>query len=195
MLVMVACTNASSPQLSGRSGATATTTACAASVPSTASLPNGWTWLADCRYAFLLPIPPGWRHGTYQHTSPDGFWTEYTVQLLPPNATGALSWDASLSEPELIQVSVILASPGDPAQIFVSDQDNQPEATPISIGGDKVTLYDRTSAENGVERQAVTRFGAYPYEFYLKTPPDRADQDVPLFRQLLQDFTYTGPSE
>lgn len=160
-------------------------------------LAKGWTWYHDSQYAFRVPVPPGWNVGTYLDYGMTNQVGIYDVFFFPPGSNaepGPVPWE---SHPELMAISIYVGirdwQPSD-------DPNFQPEPHPIFISGAQAILYDNDPPEYGVQRSAVTHFGGHQYMFLLHSgsstygPPSPAQiqQDLALYHQVLQGFTYTG---
>ncbi len=181
-------TGNSTPKGPGSANLTAT----AQSTPIVSICPNmsivaasstGWSAYKDSQFPFQFSVPPGWRAGSYN----DG--SDYIAQVFPPGST--TPFGIATGDPEHFQVSILLSgSTFDPG----SDPANwRADATKISIGGTRTTLYERTSPTcEEINRVAVADFGQHHFTFFMTTIPAKAKNDIALFLGLIESFMYKG---
>jgi hypothetical protein len=165
--------------------------ASAAAVPVAPSA--GWAWYRDPHLGFQVPIPPGWRPGTYTNATPGGP-SSFTVQFFPPQTPVAPGPGASAKAPRLLAITVM------PTGIYpMLSQDSAwcTEPTQVSLGSSQVTLYDRGAPDAGeLLREAETGFQGQTLLFEMKElaigqprlDPTTVRGDTALYLAMLQGF-------
>lgn len=147
---------------------------------------QGWTWYHDSRFGFQMPVPPNWRTGSWIATPGQIADCAYHVDLLPPTSAGQPGPGAEEDEPLLMSVVVrVKCSPWRGTQ---DDPHFTQEQQPITISGKPSILYDDDISGYGIQRVAVADFGGHQYLFNLQAPPKSAQQDLTLYKQMLQGF-------
>ena len=156
----------------------------------------GWATYRDPRFAFEVPLPPGWQPASLTwppQPDKDGY-NYYIVQFFPPGQHGEPGPGASAYAPELIEISVTLSGPATPSLAQLPG--SSPEPGTVALGTTQVQLYDSGSPGYGSEigREAETTLGAYPMFFemhYLAMGawnPAIAQRDVALFLAMMQGY-------
>ena len=192
-----------------------------ATAPATAAVTTGWATYLDTHVAFQVPLPPGWRTGSYTLAQSNG-QALYNVLFFPPQSRGTAGMVADYGEPELIRVTVVSTAP------YESVEQNwpwTPEAQPVMNGNTPITVYDRiaqsgqgidrceplacvvvatptdtqiTPSSQEIDRFAETRHGALQFVFYLRerssTPLDwsRVNSTTSLYLGMIQGFQLQG---
>jgi hypothetical protein len=158
---------------------------------------SGWAAYRDRHVAFAVPLPPGWRAGSFTSTTPGGP-TYYIVQFFPPQSPVNPGVGASSMAPELIEITVVSAAP----YISVAGDANWiPEADTVTIGNTQSTLYDRMSPSGEeLDRIAEVRHGALQFAFNLHVAsasasmnldPAKVNSDTSLYLAMMQGFQLT----
>jgi hypothetical protein len=154
---------------------------------------QAWTVYHDARFPMQVPVPPGWRPGSFDAGPIKNETCKYAVDFFPPGRPVNPGLGAHEYEQLLIIIMVNVScdqwtQAGDP--VF------QPDPTPLTISGTPAILYNNTvSAARPSEEQVVeVTFGGYQYLFVLAAhvTPDQAQQAHNNFMQMLQGFKYTG---
>lgn len=161
----------------------------------TPAVTTGWPIYRDSQVAFQVPLPPGWRVGSFTSPTPNGP-DEYTVQCFPPQSHGQPGAGAASMEPELIEITVVFAPP----YASVADDPNwQPEAHPVAIGSTQAIVYDRLPDWEEILRLAATYRGRLQFVFELhllseEAPvaldPTKIKSATALFLGMMQGFHY-----
>lgn len=162
----------------------------------TAAETNGWATYRDPRFAFQVPLPPGWQPAslTWPPQPDKGGYNYYIVQFFPPGPHGDPGPGASAHAPELIQMTVTLSGPATPS--LAQNPGFSPEPRTVALGTTQVQLYDSGSPGYGTEigRAAETTLGTYPMLFGMHYQtngawdPAVAQRDIALFLAVLQGF-------
>ena len=161
-----------------------------------AATTTGWAIYQDPRFAFQVPLPPGWRAVTFTSSTPSGPGY-YTVQFFPPQSQGKPGEAAASMEPALIEVTVV-SSP--PYVTVAKDPSWIAEASPVAIGNTSSTLYDRYASGQEVDRIAELMSGALQFTFTLRVAtasasadlnPAEVSRDTSLYLGMMQGFRLT----
>ncbi len=186
------------PKGPGSAGLTATALATPTSVncqlPPLTSPANtqGWKIYSDKRFPFRFSFPPDWTVGQTLITDANGTASSYEVMVLPPTGHTPINEHSNITEPEYIQLTVILTGPG---ESFSNESTWIAELAPISLGHTSTKLSYRISPDCGEFNRATDPvvFGQHQYFFYEESR-DRADKikDSQIFLSILQSFVYTG---
>lgn len=171
--------------------ATAQATPVATVCPSFTAAPantSGWHVYTDSRFSFHVAIPPGWQTGSFTSSSADGSSSYYTVMVLPPGSTTRFNEEGAMADPDHFEITVILSGP---LENFDSSGSGwTAEATPITIDGLKVKIYDRTETQcvGSIGRIIQTTFMQQNYMFYMTSIPEKAKNDIALFSGMAESF-------
>ena len=186
------------PKGPGSAGLTATALATPTSVncqlPPLASPANtqGRKIYVDKRFPFRFAIPPEWTIGQTLITDANSTASDYEVMVLPPTGHTPINAHSNITEPEYIQLTVILTGPG---ESFSNESTWISEPAPISLSHASTKLSYRISPDCGEFNRATdpVAFGQHRYFFYEESR-DRADKskDSQIFLSMLQSFVYTG---
>ncbi|WIG58186.1 MAG: hypothetical protein OJF49_000931 [Ktedonobacterales bacterium] len=151
---------------------------------------QGWAIYHDSTFPFQLPMPPGWRAGSYVDDRNGTSQCEYVVDFFPPGSNGVAMDGAQEKEPELIFLYVKMkCQPFDPHGLasLVADP------SPIGLGSTQTTLYvSNLPAADGPVLIALAMLGGHQYQYSLQSTQAKGQEDIALFLGMLRDFRYTG---
>lgn len=156
-------------------------------------LANGWSWYHDARFTFRVPVPPGWRTGSFTDGPLTNEECAYVVDFFPPGSKGQPSKGAQENEPELISITVNVSC----AEWQPSDDPYfKPDPHPVIVSGVQATLYNGDVPDSALQRTVVARFGGHQYLFSFHynygaaTPAAKGQHELSLYEQMLAGFAY-----
>jgi len=153
---------------------------------------QGWKIYVDKRFPFRFSFPPEWTVGQIPIADANSTASDYEVMVLPPTGHTPINEHSNITEPEYIQLTVILTGPG---ESFSNESTWIAEPAPISLSRTPTKLSYRISPDCGEFNRATDPvvFGQQKYFFYEESR-DRADKikDSQIFLSILQSFVYTG---
>jgi len=162
-------------------------------VPSATSADmQGWQIYTDTHYPFHFSFPGGWKIGQTYFTSADGSSSYYEVMVLPSTGHTPVTEFSAITEPEYIQLSIVLTGQADQ---FSQESSWVPETTPVVLSHVSTKRSHRFSPDCGELNYATdpVTFGNHPYFFYQESR-DQADKakDTQFFLEMVKSFSYTG---
>ena len=154
---------------------------------------QAWAVYHDARFPMQVPVPPGWRPGSFDAGPIKNETCKYAVDFFPPGRPVNPGLGAHEYEQPLI---IILVNVSCDQWTQAGDPVFQPDPTPLTISGTPATLYNNTSYSTRPSEEQVVEatFGGHQYLFSLKAhlAPDQAQQAHNNFMQILRGFKYTG---